>query len=68
MMSVPCVAFFWVVNASSHEKICLQFSIPTESGAGREEGVSHALKVEKAEDEEREKKEITTSEINKRKK
>ena len=44
MMSVPCVAIFWVVNASSDEKSCLQFSMTTESGAGGEGGVSHALK------------------------
>ena len=40
MMSVECVAIFWVVNASSGEKSCLQFSIPTGSGAGGEGGVS----------------------------
>ena len=44
MMSVSCVAIFWVINASSDEKSCLQFSIPTESGADGEGGVSHALK------------------------
>ena len=44
MMSVECVAIFWVVNASSGEKSCLQFSIPTGSGAGGEGGVSHSLK------------------------
>ena len=44
MMSVECVAIFWVVNASSGEKSCLQFSIPTGSGAGEEGGVSHSLK------------------------
>ena len=44
MMSVLSVAIFWVVNASSGEKSCLQFSIPTESGAGGEGGVSHRLK------------------------
>ena len=33
-MSVECVAIFWVLNASSGEKSCLQFSIPTGSGAG----------------------------------
>ena len=43
-MSVPCVVIFWFVNASTDEKSCLQFSIPTESGAGGEGGVSHALK------------------------
>ena len=37
MMSVECVAIFWAVNASSGEKSCLQFSIPTGSGqVGRE--------------------------------
>ena len=35
---------FWVVNASSGEKSCLQFSVPTGSGVGGEEGVSHSLK------------------------
>ena len=36
-MSAQCVAIFWVVNASSCEKSCLQFSIPTGSGkVGRE--------------------------------
>ena len=44
MMSVLCVAIFWVVNASSSEQSCLQFSIPTGSGAGGEGGVSHRLK------------------------
>ena len=44
MMSVERVAIFWVVNASSGKKSCLQFSIPTESGAGGEGGVSHSLK------------------------
>ena len=44
MMSVLCVAIFWVVNASSGEKSCLQFSIPTGSGAGGKGGVSYALK------------------------
>ena len=44
MMSVERVAIFWVVNASSGEKSCLQFSIPTGSGAGEEGGVSHSLK------------------------
>ena len=43
MMSVECVAIFWVVNASSGEKSCLQFSIPTGSGAGGEGGVIHSL-------------------------
>ena len=43
MMSVERVAIFWVVNASSGEKSCLQFSIPTGSGAGGEGGVSHSL-------------------------
>ena len=42
-MSVECVAIFWVVNASSGEKSCLQFSIQTGSGAGGEGGVSHSL-------------------------
>ena len=45
MMSVPCVAIFWAVNASSDEKSGLQFSILTESGAGGEGGVLHALKM-----------------------
>ena len=44
MMSVERVAIFWVVNASSGEKSCLQFLIPTGSTAGRERGVSHSLK------------------------
>ena len=44
-MSVLCVTIFWVVNASSGEKSCLQFSIPTGSGAGGEGGVSHALNI-----------------------
>ena len=43
MMSVEFFAIFWVVNASSGEKSCLQFSIPTGSGAGGEGGVSHRL-------------------------
>ena len=43
-MSVERVAIFWVVNASSGEKSCLQISIPTGSGAGGEGGVSHSLK------------------------
>ena len=43
MMSVLCVAISWVVNASSGEKSCLQFSIPTGSEAGGEGGVSHRL-------------------------
>ena len=42
-MSVECVAIFWVVNASSGENSCLQFSIPTGFGAGGEGGVSHTL-------------------------
>ena len=46
MMSVEHVAIFWVVNASSGEKSCLQFSIPTGSGAGGEGGVSHSLNAE----------------------
>ena len=45
MMSVSCVAIFWVVNASSGEKSCLEFSIPTGSGASVERGVSHSLKA-----------------------
>ena len=45
MISVQCVAIFWVVNESSCEKSCLQFSIPTGSGEGGEGGVSHRLKV-----------------------
>ena len=45
MMSVECVAIFWVVNASSGEKSCLQFSIPTGSGTGWEGGVSHSLNI-----------------------
>ena len=47
MMSVESVAIFWVVNASSCEKSCLQFSIPTGSGVGGEGGVSHRLKAQK---------------------
>ena len=43
MMSVECVAIFWVVYASSGEKSCLQFSILTGSGTGGEGGVSHSL-------------------------
>ena len=45
MMSVLCVAIFWVVNASSGQKSCLQFSIPTGSGIGGEGGVSHRVKL-----------------------
>ena len=45
MMSVERVAIFWVVNASSGEKSCLQLSIPTGSGADGEGGVSHSLKA-----------------------
>ena len=45
MMSVELVAIFWVVNASSGEKSCLQFSMPTGSGAGGGGGVSHSLKA-----------------------
>ena len=45
MMSVLCVAIFWVVIASSGEKSCLQFSIPTGSGASGEGGVSQRLKA-----------------------
>ena len=37
--------YFFIVNASSGKKSCLQFSIPTESGAGGEGGVSHRLKA-----------------------
>ena len=44
-MSVERVAIFWVVNASSGEKSCFQFSIPTGSGAGGERGVSLSLKA-----------------------
>ena len=43
MMSVERVAVFWVVNASSGEKSCLQFLIPTGSEAGGEGGVSHSF-------------------------
>ena len=45
MISVLCVAIFWVVDASSGEKSCLQFSIPTGSGKDGERGVSHRLNV-----------------------
>ena len=45
MMSVDCVAIFWIVNASSGERSCLQFSIPTGSGAGGEGDVSHSLNM-----------------------
>ena len=45
MMSVLCVAIFWVVSASSGEKSCLQFSILGGSGAGGEGGVLHRLKA-----------------------
>ena len=31
MMAVLCVSIFWVVNASSGENSCLQFSMPTGS-------------------------------------
>ena len=44
MMSVLSVAIFWVINASSGEKSCVQFSIPTGSEAGGEGGVLHRLK------------------------
>ena len=44
MVSVLCVAILWVVNASSGEKSCLQFAIPTGSGAGGEGDVLHRLK------------------------
>ena len=40
MMSVLCVAIFWVINVISGEKSCSQFLILTESGAG----VSHRIK------------------------
>ena len=46
MMSVERVAIFWVVNAGSGEKSCLQFLIPTGSGAGGEGGISHSLNAE----------------------
>ena len=45
MISVECVAIFWVVNASSGEKSCLQFSIPTGSGIGGKGDVSHSLNI-----------------------
>ena len=45
MMLVECVAIFRVVNASSGEKSCLHFSIPTGFGAGGEGGASHSLKA-----------------------
>ena len=45
MMSILCVAIFWVVNACSGEKSCLQFLILTRSEAGGEGGVSHRLKM-----------------------
>ena len=45
MMSVECVAIFGVVNASNGEKSCLQFSIPTESGAGGNGGVRETCRV-----------------------
>ena len=44
-MSAECVAIFWLVNASTGEKSCLQFSILTGSGAAGEGGVSHSLKA-----------------------
>ena len=44
MMSIERIAIFWIVNASSGEKSCLQFLILTWSGAGGEGGVSHSLK------------------------
>ena len=50
MMPEQCVAIFWIVNASSGEKSCLQFSIPTEPGVGGEGGVSHCLNPAGAED------------------
>ena len=43
MKFVLGVAIFWVVNASNGTKSCLQFSIPTGSGAGGEGGVSQRL-------------------------
>ena len=43
MMSVLGVDIFWVVNASSFEKSCLQLLIPTGSGVRGEGGVSHRL-------------------------
>ena len=49
-MCVERVAILWVVNASSDEKSCLQFPIPTESGAGGERGVSHSLNVNLSDD------------------
>ena len=36
--------YFLVRNASSGEKSCLQFSVPTGSGVGGEGGFSHRLK------------------------
>ena len=45
MMSVKCVAIFWVVNASSGEKSCLKFSILTGSGVRGEGGISHRLRT-----------------------
>ena len=45
MMSILSVAIFLVVNASSSEKNCLQFSIPTwRSGLGGEGAVLHRPK------------------------
>ena len=44
IMSVLCVAIFWVVNASSGEKSCLQFSIPIWSGEGGEGGIHIVLR------------------------
>ena len=44
MMPVQFVTIFWVVNASSGEKSCLQVSIPTYSRVGGKGGVSHRLK------------------------
>ena len=43
IMSVLCVAIFWVIKASSCEKSCSQFSIPTGFGAAGEGDVSHRL-------------------------
>ena len=37
MMSLLCVAIFWVVNASSFKNSCSRFSIPTWSGLGGRE-------------------------------
>ena len=45
MIYVERVAIFWVVNETSGEKSCLQFSILTGSGAGEEGVISHSLKM-----------------------